>query len=413
MIFQIAIASITCCRSSLAKVSLKNKQAETITLSPPLIKIIILNMTTLQLLKKLICIDSQGIKSNKQIVDFIVSLFPKKLCTVTPIKKGDLDLYNLEIKIAGQSSNEPIIFSGHTDTVPVSNKWTMDPFNPIEKDGKVYGLGSSDMKAGLACMIQAAKSIKETPKQDIVFLFDADEEAGCAGGKEFMKRLSFSDAKIVICEPTGGALEIGQKGVIEVKVKFTGQASHSSRTSYKKNLESNAIHKAFQAFKKLEEYEMNLEKNEDELFGFPTQAVCMIQGGSASNVIPDECNFVINRRILPSEDIESVVQDIISLLTKVDSQVQVEISFFGEPNLLNKESPLFNQSQKISQEVLGGYDLKVTPGWTQAGLFKKWGDCLIWGPGNLSQAHMADEYCEINLLDKMVECYEKLIKENQ
>ena len=396
-----------------AESSLINKTAETIRLSPPLIKLIISHMTTLQLLKKLISIDSQGTKGNKEIVDFIASQFPKELCKVTPIKKGDLDLYNLEIKIAGQSSDEPIIFSGHTDTVPISNKWTIDPFGPIEKDGKVYGLGSSDMKAGLACMIQAAKSIKEKPKQDIIFLFDADEESGCAGGKEFMQRLSFFNAKIVICEPTGSDLEIGQKGVIEIKVKFVGQASHSSRTSFKKNLENNAIHKAFQAFKKLEEYELNLEKNEDELFGFPTQAVCLIQGGSASNVIPDQCSFVINRRVLPSENIESVGQEIINLLAKVDPQVQVKISFLGESNLLNKESDLFNQTKKISKEVLGNYNLKVTPGWTQAGLFKQWGDCLIWGPGNLDKAHMADEYCEISLLDKMVECYEKLITENQ
>jgi acetylornithine deacetylase/succinyl-diaminopimelate desuccinylase family protein len=373
-------------------------------------------MTTLEILKKLISIQSNSQISNKKVVDFIVSLFPNKdICKITPLKKGDLDLFNLEVRIKGESNKNPIVFSGHTDTVPSSSKWTKNPFEPVIENNLLYGLGSSDMKAGVACMINTALSVNFKPKNDIVFLFDADEEAGSVGGKDFIQNVNITpgSAKVVICEPTACQLEIGQKGVIEFHVTFYGKALHSSRTSYDKNLENNAIHKAFQAFKDLEQYEKTLEANKDELFDIPTQAICQINGGTATNVIPDQCKFVINRRVLPNEDMEQVAAKTIKIIQEVDSSANVEITFKGEPNLIEKSSELYQQAEFISNEVIGSSKVRVTSGWTQAGLFKKWGDCLIWGPGDMTMAHQADEYCPIDDLEQMEACYKKLIELNQ
>ncbi|MCX6778800.1 MAG: M20/M25/M40 family metallo-hydrolase, partial [Candidatus Magasanikbacteria bacterium] len=152
-------------------------------------------MTELQILKKLISLDSQVTKSNKN-------------CRITKLKKGNLDLYNLVIHFPGVTSTNPLIFSGHTDTVPVSNRWTKNPFTPTVSQGKIFGLGSSDMKAGLAALITTALSIKEKPTRDIYFLFDADEEESCTGGYAFLKDIKIKSrtAQVIVAEPTGGDL---------------------------------------------------------------------------------------------------------------------------------------------------------------------------------------------------------------
>ena len=267
-------------------------------------------MDEIALLKKLISLDSQCTKSNRAIAFFIASLFPKKNCLITKLKKGDLDLYNVTVKFTGKNSSHPLIFSGHTDTVPLTNHWTTNPFKGNVKKGNIFGLGASDMKAGLASIISAALSIKETPNQDIYFLFDADEEDACTGGQAFLKTIKIKNraAQIIIAEPTDGCLIIGQKGAMDMRVSFTGQALHSSKTSGSKNKKFNAIYKAAAAINALQKLELKWEKKSNQLFGAPTQAVCQINGGVASNVIPDSCQISINRRFLPKENPKKILE---------------------------------------------------------------------------------------------------------
>lgn len=371
-------------------------------------------MTTLNILENLIKIDSQSQNSNKQIVDYIASLFPAENIAITPIKKDNIEIYNLQVKFFGKNSNQPIIFSGHTDTVPTSSQWTKDPFNPIIEDEKIYGLGSSDMKAGLACLINLALELKEKElEQDVYFLFDADEEVSGIGGRSFLENVPVQpgSAKVIVAEPTSGQLYIGQKGNYDIEVTFKGKSFHSSKTSLEKNRQFNAIHKASKAIEALEQLEKQIEQNREELFDTPTQAICKISGGTAVNVIPDECSFVINRRILPSEDMDQVYKDIENVLKEVDPNVKIEILFTGEANRLDQNSELYKTSKFVAEKVWGKSEINVIAGWTQAGAFKKWGDCLVWGPGELNMAHQADEYCPINDLDKMLDCYRQLLKQ--
>jgi len=370
-------------------------------------------MTEIQILKKLISLDSQVTKSNKTIVDFIASLFPKKICRITKLKKGNLDLYNLTIKFTGKNSTNPLIFSGHTDTVPVSNRWTKNPFTGIISQGKIFGLGSSDMKAGLAALITTALSIQETPPQDIYFLFDADEEEICIGGYAFLKDLKIKPhtAQVIVAEPTGGDLIIGQKGAIDIRVTFFGESFHASKTSAQKNQTHNAINKAAAAITALSQLEIMLEKNTHNLFGSATQAVCLINGGTAGNVIPDKCEISISRRFLPSENPDNILKEIKQILNKLDGQTKVETRFIGQSNLLSNDSPLLLTARNISKKILKKEKIIVAPYWTQAGNFKLWGDCLIWGPGEVKMAHQANEYCPIKQVGQMVKCYKMLIAE--
>jgi succinyl-diaminopimelate desuccinylase len=369
-------------------------------------------MNDQELLSKLIGFDSQSQNTNKEIVDFIASLFPKELVTITPVKKGNLEIFNLQLKFAGESHEKPLIFSGHTDTVPTSSKWTRDPFKAELVDGKVYGLGSCDMKAGVVCMIQSALSIKEKPKQDIYFLFDCDEEVAGAGGKDFIKTVDLkgSQANVIVAEPTKCELHVGQKGAMEVEVTFYGKAFHSADTNLETNKKHNAIHKAMLAYAGLSKLEEKLEEKTHDLFRVPTQSICTIRGGTAPNVIPDECSFNINRRLIPTETIEEAYSDIEKVILDIDPTAKVEMTFQGDSNIVSQDTELFLNSSLISREILGETKIDVIEGWTQAGLFKQWGNCLIWGPGDFMMAHQADEYVEFDHIPKMIACYKRLIQ---
>ncbi len=368
-------------------------------------------MQTLSILQKLITFDTQSKKTNRAIVQYIASYFPKKLVRITKVGTSP-DWYNLAVRFPGKDSKHPLIFSGHTDTVPVSNAWTKNPFKPVIQDGKVFGLGATDMKAGVAAMIVAAQSIKDTPNRDIWFLFDAAEESSGAGGKEFVKTLKIKpgSAQVIVGEPTGGQVIIGQKGAIEFFITTRGKAFHSSFTSVKKNLRFNAVQKAARVINRLAEMEKLLETKSDPLFGCACQSVNKITGGTAGNVIADQCQFMLNRRVVPGENLDEIIQMIRSNVRAVDRTATVEIGFVGDASLVSDNSPVLLMAKKISRQVWGKSSTGVFTGWTQAGLFKKWGDCIIWGPGAFAMAHQADEYCPITDLDKMAKCYSELIR---
>ena len=367
-------------------------------------------MDEIKLLQKLISFESPSEKSNRAIVDFIASLFPADQVKIVPLERAGEPVFNLIVKIPGQNHDRPLIFSGHTDTVPVSSGWTRNPFEGEIEGERIYGLGASDMKSGLAAFITAVKDIKSEPEQDIYLLFDADEEASCLGGHNLIKTLTFDQASIIVAEPTNTSLQIGQKGGLEIEATFFGQALHSSLGTIKNNRAHNAIHKAFEAFKSLQELETELATKKLTLFSSPTQSICKISGGTAGNVIPDKCSFTINRRLLPNENIEVEKQKIIECLKSVDPNVVININFQGDANLLALESSLFQIAAKVSRETLGHQKIEVMSGWTQAGLFNRWGDCLIWGPGSLEQAHQADEYCRIEDVHRMKKAYKRFIE---
>ena len=268
------------------------------------------------------------------------------------------------------------------------------------------------MKAGVVCMIQSALEIKEKPKQDIYFLFDCDEEVAGAGGKDFIKTVDLkgAQANVIVAEPTKCELHVGQKGAMEVEVTFYGKAFHSADTNFKTNQKHNAIHKAMLAYAGLSKVEEKLEAKTHTLFRVPTQSICTIRGGTAPNVIPDECSFNINRRLIPTETIEEAYSDIEKVILEIDPTAKVEMTFQGDSNIVSQDTELFLNADLISQEVFGQTKIDVIEGWTQAGLFKQWGNCLIWGPGDFMMAHQADEYVEFAHIPKMISCYKRLIQ---
>ncbi|MCJ7833491.1 MAG: ArgE/DapE family deacylase, partial [Deltaproteobacteria bacterium] len=205
--------------------------------------------------------------------------------------------------LKGSGEGRSIMLNGHTDTVGITGM-DIEPLNPVFRDGKVYGRGSFDMKAGLAAMMIAVKAIIEAglrPRGDVILAFVADEEYRSLGTEVLIKYFS-ADAAI-ICEPTNLKVCIAHKGFVWTKVEVFGKAAHGSRP----NKGIDAIVKAGKFLGQIENLGNNiLVQKKHPLLGSPSIHASLIKGGTELSTYPDYCLIELERRTIPGESVETV-----------------------------------------------------------------------------------------------------------
>jgi len=369
------------------------------------------------ILKKLISIKSVNSQSNEEITNEIKNMLSKfevrtfEFTKVDSATKKSVKLFNLVVKIKGDSDKNPLVFSGHTDTVELERGWSVDPFFGTNKDGRVYGLGSCDMKAGLACFISAALSLKKNPKRDIYLLFDADEEGSGLGGNKMIEDLKLKNSQVVIAEPTDRSIIYGQKGCLDFIIEVKGIASHSSGTNLSNNLKNNAIYRMLKIQQEFLKYESEIEKMSDALFGKPSFNMGKISGGSGANVVADYCILNASRRLLPTENLSVELKKIKMLVSQIDSNAKVTETFVGEPFIVDKKSKFGEKLSSLSKKFIGESKFDVKSGWTEAALFSSYGETFIFGPGTSEMCHKLDESVSIKDLKAFKEIYRSLMED--
>ncbi len=361
------------------------------------------------ILKNLIEIDSNCRKSNKEIIDYIQNKLSKFECIKYKVDDSDIELYNLVVKIKGKQGNSPLVFIGHTDTVPPAKEWKTNPLNPIKEDGKIYGLGASDMKAGLAAMIYAALSLNKMPPQEVYLIFDADEEGEMRGYQDLIKKFSLNNARVIIAEPTSEMIITGQKGCMDLEIKIPGKAMHSSRADYAWNLENNANYKAIAVLNALKAYEERLSLIKDQKYGSPTNNIGVIQGGTAPNATSDNCIIKISRRLIPSEDINKVYAELSKLILKAEPKASIRKTFWGETFQTAENTEFIKLVKQSAKKILGKVKCDIKPSWTEAAIYNRWGEAIIFGPGDDSICHQANEYVKIKEIEKFAKIYQRLM----
>jgi acetylornithine deacetylase/succinyl-diaminopimelate desuccinylase family protein len=369
-------------------------------------------METKDILKNLVNIDSRFDKSNKEIIDYIAELLKKFECTRFEVDNTTPQLYNLVVKIKGKESDSPLVFIGHTDTVLTNENWNTNPFEAIEKNGKLYGLGSTDMKAGLAAMISVVQNINFETEQDIYLIFDSDEEYSGKGGLNLVEKFSLKNARIIIPEPTDEKLIIGQKGCIDLEIETNGESLHSSKTSPEKNERLNANYKAIKICNALINYEKSIYEKKDIKYGSPVFSINYIIGGSgAANVLSDKCVLRTNRRLLPQENLEETYKEIEKIILEQDPNAKIKKLFYGGTFLTDKESAFSKKVKRIAEKYLEKSNFEIKHSWTEASVFSKWGEVIVFGPGHEEMAHKANEYCELENLKNFSRIFRELAEE--
>ena len=312
-----------------------------------------------------------------------------------------------------------IILSGHTDVVPASAKeWSSDPFIAREKDNKIYGRGSCDMKGFIACTLALAPFFaSQNLKKPIHFSFTYDEETACQGAPIMLKELKKRNVKCSICivgEPTSMKAVQAHKGCSEYSTYFTGLAGHGSAPD--KGV--NAVEYASRYINKLMKLREELKKREpkNSLFTPPysTLQIGGIRGGLARNVIADQCTVDWEMRPVIPEDgkfvnknIEAYVKDILlPEMKKVYPEANIKKEIIGEIIGFTKEEK--SDAVNLVCNLTGDNSRDVVSFGTEAGLFQELGiSAVVCGPGSIEQAHKIDEYVSF---DQLKLCLKMLIE---
>lgn len=323
----------------------------------------------------------------------------------------------------GPQDRPGICLSGHTDVVPVDGQnWSTDPFTLHERDGKLFGRGTSDMKSFLAVALAFAPEMAKAPlKTPIHFALSYDEEVGCLGVRRLIAMLNDAPVKpaaVIVGEPTSMQVITAHKGKISYRVTVTGLAAHSSLSPQGVN----AVEFAALAIAKLREIgeELGRDGPFDHDFDVPhtTAHVGTIQGGIALNIVPERCVFEYEFRHLPADDpailqrrFETYVRETLEPRMKaIDPATGFDFAIRSEfPALdMRGDEPIV----RLAKHLAGRNDhAKVAYG-TEAGLFQRTANIptIVCGPGSIEQAHKPDEFVTLEQIDKCEGFMRRLIE---
>ncbi|WP_024517218.1 acetylornithine deacetylase [Bradyrhizobium sp. Tv2a-2] len=322
----------------------------------------------------------------------------------------------------GPKDKPGIVLSGHTDVVPVEGQaWTHNPFEMIERDGRLYGRGTTDMKGFVATCLAMVPEMQRAPLATPIHLaISYDEEIGCVGVRPLLEMLSRAPVKPIGCfvgEPTQMELAIGHKGKHGVRATFRGLASHSSIAPRGVN----AIEHAATLIAEISRRAAQIATDgpRDALYDVPytTFLTSIVQGGTALNIVPDRCVIDFEARglgIQESSDVTGAVvafakETIEPVMQKVDPSCGIDFEEILEYPAL--DMPADHSWVTLAKKLSGRNDHRKVAFGTEAGLFVSMAGipAVVIGPGSIEQAHKPDEYVELSELAKCAGFIERVI----
>ena len=311
-------------------------------------------------------------------------------------------------RAGGAAGKDPICFTGHLDVVSLGTRpWTKEPFAGETDGGRLYGRGSSDMKAGVAAMLVALRSFAEklqgTP--GVVAVLTAAEEGGCVGSAELAKlpKLMGRAGAMVVGEPTSNYPLVGHKGSIKFHAAFRGVSAHGSMPQ----LGVNAVYKAARAISKLEEFRFGVPAH--PIMGSPTMNVGTVEGGSGVNLVPDLARIGVDIRTVPGTDHASLI----SRLKEMLSEGEVQVFADNEAVWTEPQQAWVQRVYEICKPILKeAPEPRTAPYMTDAANLRKvyaGVPAVVLGPGEAAMAHQTDEYCNVERIREAVAIYEAIL----
>lgn len=407
------------------------------------------DLEKLKILKDMVSIDTQD-KNESEVADYISTLFSKYDIQTEKVNVSD----NRDNLLAYLGKGKKVLgVTGHMDVVSVGelDLWSHDPFDMVEKDGKLYGRGTSDMKSGLAALVIAMIELKEENVKlngQVKLLATVDEEKNETGAKKLVEE-GFADDldALIVAEPSGVSKEalLQQKdnfefsssdlekllnnnktneqhfliyahnGSYDYKVTSIGKTAHSSMP----HLGVNAIDNLMLYYNKQQEYFATSSKEkEDEVLGKIVPVNTIISGGEQINSVPSEAYLVGRIRTTPTQTGEMITKDLNKIIADLNTKEDVQLSL----EVLNNQSPVKSDtnsefiklvkllgSEYLEQE----YPLMHVAGGTDAATFIKANPSLqvaVVGPGN-NTSHMVDEFVDKDIFLKSIDFYKAVMKE--
>jgi len=366
----------------------------------------------LDLIGTLVAFDTTSRNSNLALIDFVQDYLKKFGVESSLVYNDDKQKANLYATV-GPQDKRGILLSGHTDVVPVDGQaWDTDPFKATLAGDRLFGRGTADMKSFIAAALAAVPALCSRPLGiPIHFSFSYDEEVGCVGVRDLIHILKDAPYKPRMCivgEPTNMKVVIAHKGKYYIRARVRGQAGHSSLSP----LYVNAIEMAAELIVHMRRMGQKIARigPYDNAYEIPHSTIMtgVIHGGVNLNIVPRECWFDFEIRDLPQDDPDRVLDEIKAYAQDVlvpemhrlnpDTGIDFE-SVSLRPSLdTDSSEEVVRMAQDLARQSGHG---KVSFG-TEAALFQKHGGIptVVCGPGNIEQAHKANEFI---LLEQLVE----------
>lgn len=312
---------------------------------------------------------------------------------------------SLIARLKGTGELPALLYCGHLDVMPIgSEDWQHGTFDGELADGSLWGRGSSDMKSGLAAMIEAARVLqysRDRLRGDLLLLFTADEEVGGLGAAELATRDDLVPAQaLVICEPTYNEVIVAEKGQLWLEITTHGKAAHGSMPQ----LGNNAIMMMVALLSGLEQ--LGMPTQEHPLLGKATRNVGTIQGGLRTNVVPERCVATVDQRSLPGQDHQAAVEQVEQVLEQLRRrqpgfQATVKVVSDLAPVETPPDDPIVQQFCDVVGEIIGTRPMpRGVPYTTDAPFLVPVlnAPMIICGPGDPGLAHQPDEHVEVRRL---------------
>lgn len=377
--------------------------------------------TTKDILADLIAFPTVSADSNLEMIAYLATRLEDcgadvHLFTDASGKKANL------FAMLGPQKDGGIVLSGHSDVVPVTDQnWTRDPFKMVERDGRLYGRGSCDMKGFIASTIAMAPTFaKAAQDRPLHFAFTYDEETGCIGATHLaqsLQNIGIQPSVAIIGEPTDMRIIEGHKGCFEYTTRFQGLEGHGSAP----DLGVNAVEYAARYVSYLLELKEQLRDMAPPETAFEppwtTVNVGAMQGGSVHNVIAPKAKVDWEMRPVQTSDADFVKsrlhaychEVLLPKMLAVYPDASIETQVVGEVEGL--VPTLENEAKQIMSELTGDQHAHLVPFGTEAGIFQGMGmDVVICGPGSIEQAHKADEFVTVTQLERCTKMLSKLSK---
>lgn len=339
-------------------------------------------MEDFNILKDLIKFNTVKDKENEEIINYIEKVL---------LQKGLKTEYKGKYLIMSTDKEPKLGFLGHTDTVEYIDGWDTNPFELTKKENILYGLGTADMKGGIAAMMDAViETDFSTLKHGIKLYFTYDEERNFGGIYDIVKSNEKFPELMIFGEPTDNEILVGSKGLLEVDISFNGIKAHSSNPEKGKSANMNAVKFIYELN---EFYNKNIRKDLNENYDVPytTMNVGLMKGGSAKNSVPANCEISIDFRIIKNEHIILLKEKLKELSNKYDCEVSIveEIQpFLNEVEFTNKikTANFLTEASKVENSTR-----------------------IILGAGPVT-AHEINEHITEESYKKLVEQYKDIIK---
>jgi acetylornithine deacetylase len=340
------------------------------------------------------------------VTDFLEQYFrklgvPYERQNVAPLRDNIIARYH------APHSNRTLIFEAHQDTVPVEGM-IIDPFGGTVENGRLYGRGSCDIKGGMTSMLIAfARLVRERPAQscNVIMACVVDEEFTFRGIAEFARRGVKAD-RAIVSEPTNLNIVNAHKGTCRWKMHTPGRSCHSSSP----HQGVNAIYRMGRMLTAIQRYaeEVLPKSHVDTELGSPTLSVGRIEGGVSVNVVPEHCTIEVDRRIVNGEELRQAPRDLVKYLkdvAKLDFPFVCDEPWQAKGPLSSRGSESLVKELGASIRALhGDHQVMTVPYGTDAPVLQDIGiPSVVFGPGDIAQAHTCDEWVQLEEVEKASE----------